>query len=113
MATAVAWYDSGFTCTDQGPEGPPWRWCALLVEGERAAAGVAGRGPRGRSIQPPGAGAFMGPSMGPELGVSWGPDRAVNEVPLTPPNCGGILRNWAVQTGGSLIGKILGLQGLC
>ena len=39
--------------------------CALLVEGERPAAGVAGGGPRGRSIQPPGA--LMGPSMGPEL----------------------------------------------
>ena len=43
---------------------------ALLVEGERPAAGVAGGGPRGRSIQPPGA--LMGPSMGPELGVYGG-----------------------------------------
>ena len=33
--------------------------CAVLVEGERPAAGVAGGGLRGRSIQPPGA--LMGP----------------------------------------------------
>ena len=60
----------GFTCTGQGPEGPPCRWRAVLVEGERPAAGVAGGGPRALSIQPPCA--LMGPSMGPELGVYGG-----------------------------------------
>ena len=60
------------------------------------------RRPLGRSMQPPGA--LMGPSMGPGLGVSWGPVRAVNEVPLAPPEPGGLLRKWAIQTSGSLFG---------
>ena len=59
----------------------------------------------GRSIHPPGA--LMGPSMpmGPELGVPciWGPDKAVNEVPLAPANCGGLLRNYYFYAYGTFV----------
>ena len=59
-----------------------------------------------RGIQPPGALILMGPgpsmgpgtSMGPELRVALGPGRAVNKAPLAPPEPGGLLREWAIQS---------------
>ena len=98
-----------WACAMPNGHGPaPGR--GLYTRGPRDVTGAGGeeaarrrrrrcwRLPLGRSIQPPGAFIIMGPSMGPERGVSWGPGRApaINEVPLAPPNCGGILRDWAV-----------------
>ena len=93
---AMAWCRASDTpaAAIEGPKGPRWRQCVLLVEGERPAAGVA-HWQRPLGAQHTAAGHLHGPfKMGPQYGVAWRPGSLSMWLPLAPPNCGGLLRKW-------------------